>query len=122
MSLQALVATLIWGMSFPLAKLVLQDVGPLTYLVLRHAIGGGLLMLITVVSVRSHVRRTDVGTFVLLAVILVGFHQGIQAFGLARTTAVNSGWLIAAAPLFIALFARLVLGAHQGHGRFVERC
>jgi len=110
MSLQALVATLIWGMSFPLAKLVLQDVGPLTYLVLRHAIGGGLLMMITVVSVRSHVRRTDVGIFVLLAVILVGFHQGIQAFGLARTTAVNSGWLIAAAPLFIALFARLVLG------------
>jgi drug/metabolite transporter (DMT)-like permease len=110
MSLPALVATFIWGMSFPLAKLVLHDVGPLTYLVLRHAIGGGLLMLITVVSVRSHVRRGDVGTFVFLAVILVGFHQGVQAFGLARTTAVNSGWLIAAAPLFIALFARLVLG------------
>lgn len=110
MSLQALLATLIWGMSFPLAKLVLHDVGPLTYLVLRHAVGGTLLLAAAVATTRAGVRRGDLGTFILLAVILLGFHQGVQAFGLARTTAINSGWLIAASPLFIALFARLALG------------
>ncbi len=110
MSLPALLATLIWGMSFPLAKMVLHDVGPLTYLALRHAVGGTLLLAAAVASTRAGVRRGDLGTFVLLAVILLGFHQGVQAFGLARTTAVNSGWLIASAPLFIALLARLVLG------------
>ncbi len=110
MSLQALVATLIWGMSFPLAKLVLHDVGPLTYMVLRHAVGGGILLAVAAAIGAGRPRRSDVGTFVLLAVILLGFHQGVQAFGLARTTAINSGWLIAASPLFIALFARLALG------------
>lgn len=110
MSLQALLAVLIWGMSFPLAKIVLRDVGPLTYLVLRHAVGGGLLLAVAASIGAGRVRRADVGAFLLLAAILIGFHQGVQAFGLARTTAINSGWLIAASPLFIALFARLALG------------
>jgi drug/metabolite transporter (DMT)-like permease len=52
----------------------------------------------------------DLGTFFLLAALLIGFHQGVQAFGLVRTTATNSGWLIATAPVFIAFFARLGLG------------
>ncbi len=110
MSLQALVATLIWGMSFPLAKLVLRDVGPLTYVVLRHVIGGGLLLAAAASLGVGRLRRADLGVFAVLAVILIGFHQGVQAFGLARTTATNSGWLIAASPLFIALSARLFLG------------
>ncbi len=110
MSLQALLAVLIWGMSFPLAKLVLRDVGPLTYLVLRHAVGGGLLLAAAASIGTGRLRRADLRAFVPLGVILLGFHQGVQAFGLARTTAINSGWLIAAAPLFIALFARLALG------------
>ena len=110
MSLQALLAVLIWGASFPLAKLVLRDVGPLTYLVLRHLIGGGLLLAAAASIGAGRLRRADLGGFVLLAAILMGFHQSIQAFGLARTTAMNSGWLIAASPLFIALFARFLLG------------
>ena len=110
MSLQALVATVIWGMSFPLAKLVLRDVGPLTYLVLRNGLGAALLLGGATLTDRSRIRRTDLGTFFGLAILLLGFHQGVQAFGLARTTATNSGWLIATAPVFIALFARLILG------------
>lgn len=110
MSLQALVATFIWGMSFPLAKLVLHDVGPLTYLVLRNGLGAGLLLAAATVGGAGRVRRSDFGIFCLLAVLLIGFHQGVQAFGLARTTATNSGWLIATAPVFIAFFARLIVG------------
>lgn len=110
MSLQALLAVLIWGTSFPLAKLVLRDVGPLTYLVLRHAVGGVFLLAATVSLGAGRPRRADLGAFILLGVILLGFHQGVQAFGLARTTAVNSGWLMAASPLFIALFAWFRLG------------
>ncbi|HEY7678737.1 MAG TPA: EamA family transporter, partial [Candidatus Methylomirabilis sp.] len=100
----------IWGASFPLAKIVLRDVGPLTYLVLRHVVGGGLLLAIAASIGAGRVQRDDLWAFARLGVILVGFHQGVQAFGLARTTATNSGWLIAASPLFIALLARLVLG------------
>lgn len=110
MSPPALLAVLIWGLSFPLAKLVLRDVGPLTYLILRHAVGGGLLLAASISVGGGRLRRTDLGAFTLLGIILLGFHQGVQAFGLARTTAMNSGWLMAAAPLFIALFARLALG------------
>jgi drug/metabolite transporter (DMT)-like permease len=109
-SLQALLAALIWGASFPLAKIVLRDVGPLTYLVLRHLVGGGLLLAIAASIGAGRVRRADLWAFARLGVILIGFHQGVQSFGLARTTATNSGWLMAASPLFIALLARLALG------------
>ncbi len=110
MSLQALLATLIWGTSFPLAKLVLRDVGPLTYLLLRNGLGAALLLGAAMFTGGGRIRRTDLGVFFGLAILLLGFHQGVQAFGLARTTATNSGWLIATAPVFIALFARLLLG------------
>jgi drug/metabolite transporter (DMT)-like permease len=119
MSLQALLATLIWGMSFPLAKLVLHDVGPLTYLVLRNGLGAGLLLAVATFVGAGRLRTADLGTFFLLAALLIGFHQGVQAFGLARTTATNSGWLIATAPVFIAFFARLLLGERLRHRQWV---
>ncbi len=111
MSVEALLAALTWGVSFPLAKIVLREVGPLTYLVVRFAVGGGFLLAAAVLPPGSgSPRRADLARFALLGVILVGFQQGVQSFGLALTTATNSGWLTAAAPLFIALLARLVLG------------
>ncbi len=110
MSLQALLAALIWGASFPLAKIVLRDVGPLTYLILRNGLGGALLLAGAGAIGQGRLRRADLGMFARLGVLLIGLHQGVQAFGLARTTATNSGWLIAASPLFIALLARIFLG------------
>ena len=111
MSVAALLAVFTWGVSFPLAKIVLHEVGPLTYLVVRHIVGGGILLAAAVLPAGpGRLRRADVVKFALLGIILVGFQQGVQSFGLALTTATNSGWLIAAAPLFIALLARLALG------------
>jgi len=110
MSLQALLAALFWGASFPAAKIFLSEAGPLSLLVLRHAIAGGLLLTMAAGSdglVR--VRRGDLGHFALHSVLLTVFHQGVLCYGLARATATNSGWLMATAPVFIALFAWLFL-------------
>jgi drug/metabolite transporter (DMT)-like permease len=110
-SWQALVATLIWGSSFPIGKYALGQVGPLTLVVFRDCVGG-LLLLATAVrrGENLRIRPGDRGRFALLSILLVPLHQGLQYLGLSLTTATSTSWLASTSPLFIALLARGILG------------
>jgi drug/metabolite transporter (DMT)-like permease len=111
MSLQALLAALFWGASFPAAKMALAEAGPLTLLVVRYTLGAGFLMWAALAQGgRAKIRRGDFWAFFWLSFFLTVTHQGVQVFGLTLTTATNSGWLIGTAPIFIALIAWLFLG------------
>jgi drug/metabolite transporter (DMT)-like permease len=110
-SWQALAATLIWGASFPIGKYALGRVGPLTLVVFRDSVGALLLLSTAAWSGESlRIRQGDRGLFVLLSILLVPLHQGLQYLGLSLTTATSTSWLASTAPLFIGLLAWGALG------------
>jgi drug/metabolite transporter (DMT)-like permease len=109
-------AVVIWGWTFVATKVLLAEVGPVEVLALRLALGTPFLGLVLVARrVRVRFGRRD------LLPLLVGggiftAHFLVQISGLVTTTATNTGWIIAAAPLALALLSHLLLGERLGRG------
>jgi drug/metabolite transporter (DMT)-like permease len=113
-AIKAFLAITFWGASF-VAKVALREVSPLTVIVLRFAIGLGVLAL--VVAARQEFtlpQRGDLGWLALLGLNGITVHQLLQANGLVTTSATNSGWIVALIPVFSALLAWLILGESFG--------
>ncbi len=113
MSWSALAAIVIWGFSFIATKVAIREVHPFGLLALRFGIGAILLSLIQFSRDRRFLRllsARDWGQILLLALVGIAGHNLVQAYGLLYTTAINTGWIIAAQPLFITLSAFLFLG------------
>jgi drug/metabolite transporter (DMT)-like permease len=112
LSWSALAAIIIWGLSFIATKIAIEEVHPFGLMALRFGIGALLLSLIQFSRDRRLLRVLSVRDWVqvfLLALVGIAGHNLIQAYGLLHTTAINTGWIIAAQPLFITLSACLFL-------------
>ena len=112
MSWSALAAIIIWGFSFIATKVAIQEVHPFGLMALRFGIGALLLSLIQFSRDRQFLRVLSARDWVqifLLALVGIAGHNLIQAYGLLYTTAISTGWIIAAQPLFITLSACLFL-------------
>ncbi|HSG98458.1 MAG TPA: DMT family transporter [candidate division Zixibacteria bacterium] len=104
----------IWGWTFVATRICLQFVTPLELLGLRLLIA--VPALYAIVRARrlrfeftaAEARRT------LLAGAIVTAHFLIQIYGLKYTSATNTGWIIAVAPLAMAVLAFLFLGERIG--------
>ena len=113
LSWPALGAVIFWGFSFIATKVALREVHPFALLALRFGIGAFFLLLIQLIKERGFLKGfspKDWVTIVLLAIVGIAGHNLLQAYGLLHTTAINTGWIIAIQPIFIALSARLFLG------------
>lgn len=113
MSWSALAAIVIWGFSFIATKVAIQEVHPFGLMALRFGIGAFLLSLIQFSRDKRFLRvfsARDWTYVFLLALVGIAGHNLIQAYGLLYTTAINTGWIIAAQPLFITLSAFIFLG------------
>ena len=113
MSWSALAAIVIWGFSFIATKVAIREVHPFGLMALRFGIGALLLSIIQFSRDKrflSHFSARDWTQVFLLALVGIASHNLIQAYGLLYTTAINTGWIIAAQPLFITLSACLFLG------------
>ncbi len=112
MSWSALAAIVIWGFSFIATKVAIQEIHPLGLVALRFGIGA-LLLSFTQFSrdprFLSRFSGRDWTQVFLLAMVGTAGHNLIQAYGLLYTTAIHTGWIIAAQPLFITLSAFLFL-------------
>src|SRR5437867_8933993 len=102
----ALLAVVLWGISFVATKAALREMSPPTLIFTRFALGVGLLLII--------LRRQGANVLpprsAWPALALMGFlgmflHQMLQAFGLTLTTAVHTGWLIGLIPIWSALLS-----------------
>jgi len=112
LSWSALAAIIIWGFSFIATKVAIQEVHPFGLMALRFGIGALLLSLIQFSRDRQFLRVLSARDWVqifLLALVGIAGHNLIQAYGLLYTTAISTGWIIAAQPLFITLSACLFL-------------
>jgi drug/metabolite transporter (DMT)-like permease len=113
LSWPALWAIVFWGFSFIATKVALREIHPFTLLTLRFGIGGFLLLLVQLQKDKRFFKAfssTDWLLIVFLAIVGISGHTLLQAYGLLYTTAINTGWIVAIMPIFIAIAARFYLG------------
>jgi drug/metabolite transporter (DMT)-like permease len=103
-----LIAVIIWGSTFVASKICLGVMSPVQLVAGRFLIAAPALFVIA--RLRAASFRLGAHKKVLfLAAVLFSFHYLLQTSALEFTTATNSGWLVAVAPLSIALLAALFL-------------
>jgi drug/metabolite transporter (DMT)-like permease len=101
-----------WAGNFPLGKLALQELGPLTLTSARAALAAPLLLLVARLTapLRRPLGRQDYVAFLVLGGTGLVTNTTVWYLGLKHTTALNAGIVGAAAPMFTAVAAALVLG------------
>jgi drug/metabolite transporter (DMT)-like permease len=98
-----LLAIIFWGTSFVATKTVLQEIKPVTIIILRLVFASVLLTIIALSTKRKFsINPKSHGWIFILALVAV-FHLWIQVTGLQYTTASNTGWIIGTAPVFMAI-------------------
>lgn len=101
--LQLLLAIIFWGTSFVATKTLLDEIKPVTIIVLRLILASILLTSIAVYTRKKfNINLKSHGWIFILALVAV-FHLWIQVTGLQFTTASNTGWIIGASPVFMAI-------------------
>jgi drug/metabolite transporter (DMT)-like permease len=98
-----LLAIIFWGTSFVATKTVLQEIKPVTIIILRLVLASVLLTIIALSTKKKFsINLKNHGWIFILALVAV-FHLWIQVTGLQYTTASNTGWIIGTAPIFMAI-------------------
>jgi len=111
----ALLAIVLWGISFVATKAALREISPVTLIFTRFALGTALLL--AMVSLRGASPlppRTSWPALALMGFVGIFVHQMLQAFGLRLTTAVHSGWLIGLIPIWSAVLSVVLLKERFG--------
>jgi drug/metabolite transporter (DMT)-like permease len=97
----------IWGVNFVVVKYATQVFSPVGFTGLRVGTAALFLVLVALARGRFALPRRDVIGLLMAGVIGNGLYQLFFVHGVARTRAGNAALIVAAAPAFIALFARL---------------
>ncbi len=97
----------IWGINFVVVKYATHIFNPVAFTGLRVGTAAVFLLVVAFARGRFTLPRRDVIGLLLLGVIGNGLYQLFFVHGVARTRAGNAALIVAAAPAFIALFARL---------------
>lgn len=104
-----MLAVIFWGTSFIATKFALEELSPVTIVMMRLIIASILLTIIALITrrdfkinLRNHLR-------ILLLALVAVFHLWIQVTGLNYTSASNTGWIIGTAPIFMAILAFIFL-------------
>jgi drug/metabolite transporter (DMT)-like permease len=102
----ALAAITFWGLSFVATKAALREMTPVTLVFTRFAMGCVVLHALLAARRQPLVPpRESWRALALLGFVGVFVHQMLQANGLTRTTAIQTGWLIGIIPIWSALLA-----------------
>ena len=118
--LGALVAVVLWGISFVATKAVLREISPVCLVFVRFGIGSAFLVATLAARGEPVVPpRETWRSLALLGFVGVFVHQLLQAYGLSRTSATSAGWLIGLIPIWSAVLAASFLGERLGAGRIV---
>ena len=103
-----LLAVTFWGISFVATKAALRDVSPVTLIFMRFAMGTALLFAILALRKGVSLPTNAWPSLALMGLSGIFIHQMLQAFGLQRTSAVHTGWLIGLIPIWSALLSGLL--------------
>lgn len=108
--LALLLTTVIWGATFPATKAALEQISPLSFLLLRFLLGTLLVVLWFVICRRRlHHDRVVLRASALTTVFLF-FGYLLQTVGLGHTSASNSAFLTALYVIFVPLMLMRIDG------------
>jgi drug/metabolite transporter (DMT)-like permease len=111
-----LAVVVFWAGNFPLGKLALAELGPITITGGRALLAAPLLLGLARLTwpLARPLARRDYIAFVVLGLTGLVANTTIWYWGLAYTTALNAGILGAASPIFVAIAAAGLLGDRLG--------
>lgn len=112
--LSLLAVAAIWGATFVMVRQAVELVGPFTFLAVRFALAGGLLVLLFQRRLRRADRRTWTAGALLGLFLFAGY--GFQTAGLQHTTASRAGFLTGLSVVLVPLVAWLWLRRAPGTG------
>ena len=92
-----------WGVSFVATKIALNEVTPITLIIMRLIMAVILLFIIAKLTGRDFSIDKKNHSYIFLLALIAVFHLWIQVTGLKYTTVSNTGWIIGTAPVFMAL-------------------
>lgn len=98
-----LLAMVFWGTSFIATKVALRELTPLMIIFFRLVFAIILLAIFALYTGKDFSIKLKSHKWILLLALIASFHLWIQVTGLKYTTAVNTGWIIGTAPVFIAI-------------------
>lgn len=96
-----------WGASFIATKIAITEITPVTLIILRLIPAVILLTVVALAAKMDFSINLKKHSGILLLALIAVFHLWIQVTGLKYTTAVNTGWIIGTAPVFMALLGYL---------------
>ena len=110
----ALSTTVVWAAFFPVSKPIVAQVHPFVFVAARFwIIGIGLLIFAAATGNSLRLRAADLPQLLGLALLGFGLVQSVTGLALTLTTASKGAIIMATAPVFGAVFARL-LGERSG--------
>lgn len=103
-----LIPVLLWGVSYIAIKVVLQELEPVQMIAARFLMASPLLYLIAR-SKGLRIWPVPKQGKLFLASIIVFLHFWVMATGMKETSASNTAWILATAPIFIAILSWVYL-------------
>lgn len=111
-----IVATVIWGSSFPLMKIVIQDIPPLRFLAYRFAVA---LIPVGIIAGKKIFEKDSFAKGSIIGFALFLGHA-FQIYGLKYTSPTNSAFITALYLIFIPFLAAKILGDKVYKRNFVS--
>jgi drug/metabolite transporter (DMT)-like permease len=116
----AVLAIVLWGMSFVSIKIALEEVTPLSLILLRFTIAAGIIGLAAWSRKEwSQLKRSDFLPLAGIGLVGITLQQLLQVGGQARAQASVAGILAATAPALIVLLAAIFLRERQTNQRII---
>jgi drug/metabolite transporter (DMT)-like permease len=102
-----LTSVVVWGVSFIATKIALDELAPLSIILLRLILASLFLAVLAVYSNKKFEMNWKNHGGIFILALIASFHLWIQVTGMQYTTAANTGWIIGTAPIFMALVGLL---------------
>ena len=103
----------LWGLSFPINKMVLQYTPPMLFAGMRTLAGGVLLVLLLIRKMSQIQWKQNWLIYIISALLNVVLFFGLQTFGLKLMSSGLFSVLVYLQPVLVALFAWIWLGENM---------
>lgn len=104
----AILASLLWGINYPLVKFILGFVPENDFLIIRFSLATILFASYLAISGETfRIAKEDFSRVLMLGILGVGVYNIIWTYGIHRTTAANAAILISASPIFTGIYSLL---------------
>lgn len=102
----AITAAFLWGINYPIVKLILRSFPEGKFMLIRFVVS--FVLLVGYLQFKGEglgISRSHYGRVLLLGVLGVGLYNILWTCGIHRTTAANAALLISTSPIFAAIYA-----------------